>query len=166
MPSWKILPEDIYLLPKEEKERFEDAIDLIPKKIRKEAQKTFKQRNQYLKRPNAVRDRNTFVAKLAKRSKARRSELPDEFVLKMYDEMLLYGRSLIMGNMEFELEWLADRHGFKNVVKFIREVNSTSRKKGRIWTYPADDPEFEAFSKFAEAVACDKWSNFRNGLNR
>lgn len=164
MPSWKMLPEDIYLLPKEEQERFEAAIDLIPKKIRKQAEKTFKQRDQYLKRPNAVRDRNTFVAKLAKRSKARRSKLPDEFVLTMYDEMLLYGRSLITGNMEFELEWLADRHGFKNVMKFIRKVNSTSRKKGRTWIYPVNDPEFEVFAKFAETVANDKWCDFKNIL--
>ena len=165
-PSWKGLPEDFHMLPREEQKLFKEAFELVPKKIRKQAEKSFKQRAEYLKRPNAVKDRETLVAKLAKRSAAKRKSLPDEYVLKMYDEMLVYGRSLTFGDMEYDLLWLAERYGFTNVTKFIKKVNSTSEKKGRDWKYPTCDSEFEAFEKLAQKGSDEQWCRFKFRLLR
>ena len=95
VPEWKRLPDDCQFLPKEEYERFKEAMELIPQKVRKQAAKKFKQRVEYLKRPNAKRDRNEFVAKLARRSVCQRRKVSDEYVLKIYDDIKL--KIVLMG---------------------------------------------------------------------
>jgi len=164
VPEWKRLPDDCQFLPKEEYERFKEAMELIPQKVRKQAAKKFKQRVEYLKRPNAKRDRNEFVAKLARRSVCQRRKVSDEYVLKIYDDMLVYGRPLILGFTECELTWLADQYGFTNVSKFVKKVLSTSEKKRRNWQYPMDDQEFKAFSELARMAAGKEWREFENRL--
>ena len=166
VPAWKRLPDDCAQFEKTEYDRFCKAFALIPEKIRKQAKKNFKQRMEYLKRSNAARDRATFVAKLAKRSKFQRDYLPDEYALKMYDEMLVYGRSLIFGHMGYEIGWLAEEYGFTNVAKFINKVVTTSEKKGRKLEYPMNNPEFKAFAELAKRASYDAWNDFNRRIIR
>ena len=160
-PRWKQIPEDCHSLEKAEFEQFRKAFELVPSKIRKIAARPFDQRAQYLKRPNAARDRSTFVAKLAKRSGYQRKKLPDEYVLKMYDEMLIYGRSLIFGECEYEPMDVANLYGFTKVADFIGKVLTTSEKKMRNWEYPMDNPEFRAFDMIARCASSLKWAQFK-----
>ena len=166
VPSWKRLPDDCSQFDKAEYERFSRAFALIPEKIRKQAKKNFKQRMEYLKRPNAARDRATFVAKLAKRSKWQRQNVPDEYALKMYDEVLVYGRSLMFGHMEYEIGWLAEEYGFINVAKFINKVETTSEKKGLKLEYPMDNPEFKAFAELAKRASYNAWNDFNRRITK
>lgn len=166
VPAWKRLPDDCSQFEKHEYERFSRAFALIPEKIRKQAKKNFKQRMEYLKRPNAARDRAVFAAKLAKRSKFQRNNLSDEYALKMYDEMLVYGRSLIFGHMGYEIGWLAEEYGFTNVAKFINKVETTSEKKGRNLEYPMNNPEFKAFAELAKQASYNAWNDFNRRIRQ
>lgn len=165
-PKWKRLPDDCSMLSEEEQERLDEAFELIPSKILKQAGRTFKQRADYLKRPNALKDRNTFIAKLKKRSAPKQKKVSNGYALKLYDEMLTYGRPLVFGDVKYELEWLAEEYGFRNVLKFIRKVQGTSEKKGRDWKYPMDDPEFKAFAELAKSGACEEWLDLQLRIER
>jgi hypothetical protein len=164
VPEWKRLPDDSQFLPREEYAKLKEAMELIPQKVRKQAAKNLKQRAEYLKRPNAERDRNTFITKLGRRSEYQRKKVADEYVLKIYDDMLVFGRPLVLGFTEYELSWLADQYGFVNVSKFVKKVLSTSEKKGRNWRYPMNDQEFKVFSKLARQASVKGWREFENRL--
>lgn len=165
-PKWKRLPDDCCTLTKAEQDRLAAAFELIPSKILKQSGRTFKQRADYLKRPNAARDRNTFIAKLAKRKACKQGKVSNEYALKLYDEMLVYGRPLVFGDMKYELEWLAEEYGFKNVAKFIKKVFGTSETKGRDWKYPMENPEFKAFAELARKGAFEEWGKLERRIMR
>jgi len=162
------LPPDILNLPESSisRQKYAKIFDIIPKTIRNWQDKDYKERRRFLDSPQWANTRNAFAAKLkTMHGKLDRNPAVSEAeVMKLVDEMVVYGRGLVKGNfpqMPTFME-LADMYGFTEVAKFLKKALDVDRYRhtGMAQKYLETD-EFKDFDKLAEVISPDDWKEFR-----
>jgi len=160
-------PKDIATLPNRDRMRFAKAYDLLPVKAFAVAGMDYAKRVEFVQSDECARERREFVARLAKEARklAEDPAVKPEEALAMFDEMVRYGRPLIMGDMRgVDLVDLARNHGFANVEKFVKDAtDERNAKTGFGQAYPAK-AEFRDFETFAMMANPERWREFRERL--
>lgn len=168
-PSGRPLPDDTETLPNREKLRLSKAYNLLPPQVLAVSGRDYARRQGYLtSQPYAVLKKN-LAARLAKSTRMLAADpaITPADVLKMCDEVVRFGRPLVFGDMRHvALSDLASRYGFKEVEKFVLEVeDGKTSKKGLFARYPKTKPEFREYAILAQAACPDRWGAFCSRLD-
>ena len=162
------LPPDILNLPESSliRQKYDKIFNLVPKPIRNWQDKEYKERRRFLDSPQWTELRNGFAAKLKTMHGKldRHPAVSEAEVMKLVDEMVVYGRGLVRGNfpqMPTFME-IAEAYGFTEVAKFLKKALDVDRYRhtGLAQKYP-DTDEFTDFDKLAEALSPDDWKEYR-----
>lgn len=163
-PSGRPLPDDIETLPNREKLRLSKAYNLLPPQVLAVAGRDFARRQEYLTSQSYVALKKNFAARLAKSTRMLAADpvVAPADVLAMCDEVVRFGRPLVFGDMRHvALADLAARHGFKEVEKFVLEVEDEKMsKKGLFVRYPKAKPAFREYALLAQKACPDRWDAF------
>ena len=168
-PSGRPLPDDIQTLPNREKLRLSKAYNLLPIQVLAVSGRDYARRQGYLTSPNYAALKKNLAARLAKSTRMLAADpiVTPADVLKMCDEVVRFGRPLVFGDMRHvALSDLAARYGFKEVEKFVLEVeDGKTSKKGLFASYPMTKPEFREYALLAQAACPDRWDAFCSRLD-
>ena len=164
------LPPDIANMPASSlvRRKYEKMFfDIIPKTIRNWQDKDYKERSRYLVSPQWTQVRDAFAAKLKTMHNKldRDPAVTEEEVLKLADEMVVYGRGLVKGNFPQmpTFREIAEAYGFTEVEKFLKKALDVDRFRhtGMAQKYLETD-EFKDFDKLAGVLSPDDWAEYRN----
>ena len=164
------LPQDLENLPNRERLRLSKMYEMLPPQALSYAQKDHPQRIAYLVSSSYATTRQKLLDRLAKDSRRLAADpavTPDE-IAKLSDETIRYGRPLAFGDMRHvSLTELARQYGYKNVEKFVDEIeDEKNSRKGIKTTYPIKDAEFADFAVFARKACPDKLKDFADRISR
>ena len=157
-------PDDIATLPDIEQQRFVKIFRLVPETVKVKSTQNYRERIIFMRSQQYVSITNKLAIKLARsgRMLAQDPAISPDDVLKMCNDTIVYGRSLVMGNMDNgTFAELAQKYGFKNagkVVEKIEDKRNFNRKD--IGVYPMDDPECRDFACLAKTVNPSRWNAF------
>ena len=167
---WKVVPYDIQTLSDDSlvKQRYIKCFDLIGKSIKSWTRQKYASRRQFLNGKLWQAERKKLVAALDRNKRlARDPAVTREDVLKMAEEMVIYGRALTVGNScGMGLREIADFYRFDNVGKFLKDAMEFQRysRKGFAKEYPSELQEFKDFECLARALNPVEWKEFRTKL--
>ena len=167
---WKVVPYDIQTLSDDSlvKQRYIKCFDLIGKSIKSWTRQKYASRRQFLDGKLWQAERKKLVAALDRNKRlARDPAVTREDVLKMAEEMVIYGRALTVGNScGMGLREIADFYRFDNVGKFLKDAMGFQRyrRKGFAKEYPSELQEFKDFECLAKALNPVEWKEFRTKL--
>ena len=159
-------PDDIASLPAIEQRRFVKIFRLVPEavKVKASPSQNYSDRIKFMLSPQYVTITNNLVKKLSRsgRMLAQEPAISAADVIKMCNDTLIYGRSLIMGNMaEWSFLELAEEYKFKNAAKMVEMIEDKRNfNRKTIKSYPMDDPECRAFAGLASKANPSKWKAF------
>ena len=160
---WLNPPDDIATLPDLEQRKFVKAFEYISKEVKETSAQDYQSRMAFKNRKSYADLRGKLSAKLARdRKLAADPAITAEYVLKMCDEMITYGRSLVMGRIDAcTLVDLARRYGFKDAAKIIDDLeDSRNFRHGLEEGFPHDKPECRDFETLAKRVNSAQWAAF------
>lgn len=167
---WKVVPYDIQMLSDDSlvKQRYIKCFDLIGKSIKSWTRQKYASRRQFLDGKLWQAERRKLVAALDRNTRlARDPSVTKEDVLKMAEEMIVYGRALTVGNScGMGLREIADLYRFDTVGKFLKDAMEFQRyrRKGFAKEYPSELQEFKDFECLARALNPVEWGEFRTRL--
>lgn len=167
---WKKVPYDIQLLPDDSlvKQRYVKCFDLIGKSTKSWVRKDYAARRRFFdgklwegerKRLETSVNRNTRLS--------REPAVTKQDVLKLAEEMVVYGRGLTVGNPSgIGIKEVAELYRFDNVARFLKDATEYGRyrRKGFAKTYPSDNPEFRDFETLVKVLNPVEWGEFRAKL--
>ena len=167
---WKVVPYDIQMLSDDSlvKQRYIKCFDLIGKSIKSWTRQKYASRRQFLDGKLWQAERRKLVAALNRNTRlARDPSVTKEDVLKMAEEMVVYGRALTVGNScGMGLREIADLYRFDNVGKFLKDATEFQRyrRKGFAKGYPSELQEFKDFECLVKVLNPVEWKEFRTKL--
>ena len=167
---WKVVPYDIQMLSDDSlvKQRYIKCFDLIGKSIKSWTRQKYASRRQFLDGKLWQAERKKLMASLDRNTRLSRDpSVTKEDVLKMAEEMVIYGRALTVGNScGMGLREIADLYRFDNVGKFLKDATEFQRyrRKGFAKGYPSELQEFKDFECLAKALNPVEWGEFRTRL--
>ena len=168
-PSGRPLPDDLETLPNRERLRLSKAYNLLPAQVLAVAGQDYARRQAYLTSPSYAELKKNLATRLARNTRMLAADpaVTSADVLKMCDETVRFGRPLAFGDMRHvALSDLASRYGFKEVEKFVLEVeDGKTSKKGYFAGYPDGRPEFKDYAILAQKAYPDRWNAFRTRLD-
>ena len=168
---WKVVPHDIQMLSNDSliKQRYVKCFDLIGKSIKSWTRQKYSSRRQFMEGKQWLTERKKLVAALDRNTRlARDPSVTKGEVLKMAEEMVIYGRALTVGNPGgIGLKEIADLYRFDNVSKFLKDAMEFQRyrRKGFAKEYPSELQEFKDFERLAKALNPVEWGEFRTQLS-
>lgn len=169
---WKVVPYDIQMLSDDSlvKQRYIKCFDLIGKSIKSWTRQKYASRRQFLNGKLWQAERKKLVAALDRNTRlARDPSVTKEDVLKMAEEMVVYGRALTVGNScGLGLREIAGLYRFDTVDKFLKDAMEFKRysRKGFAKEYPSGLQEFKDFERLAKALNPVEWDEFRIRLSK
>ena len=158
-------PDDIASLPDIEQQRFVKIFRLVPETIKVKSTQNYRERIVFMRGPQYISITNKLAIKLARSGRMLAQDpaiLPGD-VLQMCHDTIVYGRSLIMGDMSDVSSFceLAQKYGFKNADKIVEKIEDKRNfKRKDIGAYPMNDPECRDFACLAKAVNPSRWKAF------
>ena len=167
---WKVVPYDIQMLSDDSlvKQRYIKCFDLIGKSIKSWTRQKYASRRQFLDGKLWQSERKKLMAALDRNTRLSRDPaVTKEDVLKMAEEMVVYGRALMVGNScGMGLREIADLYRFDNVGRFLKDAMEFQRyrRKGFAKEYPSELQEFKDFERLAKALNPVEWKEFRTRL--
>ena len=168
---WKVVPYDIQMLSDDSlvKQRYIKCFDLIGKSIKSWTRQKYASRRQFLDGKLWQSERKKLMAALDRNTRLSRDPaVTKEDVLKMAEEMVVYGRALMVGNScGMGLREIADLYRFDNVGRFLKDAMEFQRyrRKGFAKEYPSELQEFKDFERLAKALNPVEWGEFRARLD-
>ena len=168
---WKVVPYDIQMLSDDSlvKQRYIKCFDLIGKSIKSWTRQKYASRRRFLNGKLWQSERKKLVAALNRNTRlARDPAVTKEDVLKMAEEMVVYGRALTVGNScGMGLREIAGLYRFDTVDKFLKDAMEFQRyrRKGFAKEYPSELQEFKDFERLAKALNPVEWGEFRIRLS-
>ena len=167
-PSGRPLPDDVETLSNREKMRLSKAYNLLPIQVLAVSGQDYARRQGYLTSQPYAELKKNLAARLAKNTRMLAADpaVAPADVLKMCDELVRFGRPLVFGDMRHvSLAELASRYGFKEVEKFVLEVeDGKTAKKGFFGKYPTERPEFREYAILAQRACAGRWKAFCSRL--
>jgi hypothetical protein len=168
-PSGRPLPEDLETLPNRQRLRMSKAYNLLPAQVLSVAGTDYVRRRGYLAGQSYADLKKKLTTRLTKnvRTLAADPAVEPEDILKMCDEVVRFGRPLVFGDMrDVSLSELASRYGFKEVEKFVLDVeDGRTSKTGFLAGYPKTNPEFRDYAVLAQKACPGRWGAFRSRLD-
>ena len=168
-PSGRSLPEDIETLSNREKRRISKAYNLVPVQVLSVAGQDYARRQGYLTSQSYAELKNNLAVRLAKNTRMLAADpaVAPADVMKMCDELVRFGRPLVFGDMRnVALSDLASKYGFKEVEKFVLEMeDGNTAKKGFFGKYPRTKPEFMDYAILAQTACPARWEAFSSHLD-
>lgn len=167
---WKVVPLDIQMLSDDSltKKRFVKCFDLVPKSIKSWTRQKYDARNKFFNSRLWEVERKKLVAALDRNTRlSREPAVTKEEVLKMAEEMVIFGRGLTVGNSSgIGIKEVADLYRFQNVSRFLKDAMEFDRyrRKGFARPYPSDIQEFRDFETLIENLNPVEWREFRAKL--
>ena len=167
---WKVVPYDIRMLSDDSlvRQRYIKCFDLIGKSIKSWTRQKYASRRQFLDGKLWQSERKKLVAALNRNTRlARNPSVTKEEVLRMAEEMVVYGRGLMVGNScGMGIKEVAELYRFDNVARFLKDATEYSRyhRKGFAKPYPTDNPEFRDFETLVKVLNPVEWKEFRTKL--
>lgn len=167
---WKVVPYDIQMLSDDSlvKQRYVKCFDLIGKSTKSWIRKDYAARRVFLEGNLWEGERKKLEDALNRNTRlSREPAVTKEEVLKMAEEMVIYGRGLTVGNScGIGIREVADLYRFDNVSRFLKDATEYSRyrRKGFAKGYPSDDPEFRDFETLVKLMNPVEWGEFRAKL--
>ena len=167
---WKVVPEDIQLLPDSSifKKKYVKAFDLVPKTVKSWIRQSYTKRITFLNSEMWLANRAKLEQALARNKRIdREGYITRKDVLEMAEQMLIYGRALKFGGMaDGNIREIAERYGFKRVSAFLKDTMDFKRykRRGCDKVYPKNDPEFANFDKMMTEWHSAEWSEYRARL--
>ena len=167
---WKVIPYDIQMLSDDSlvKQRYVKCFDLIGKSTKSWIRKDYAARRVFFDGNLWEGERKKLEDALNRNTRlSREPAVTKEEVLKMAEEMVIYGRGLTVGNScGIGIREVADLYRFDNVSRFLKDASEYSRyrRKGFAKPYPSDDPEFRDFEKLVKLLNPVEWGEFRAKL--
>ena len=168
---WKVVPYDIQMLSDDSlvKQRYIKCFDLIGKSIKSWTRQKYASRRQFLDGKLWQAERKKLMASLDRNTRLSRDpSVTKEDVLKMAEEMVIYGRALTVGNScGMGLREIAGLYRFDTVDKFLKDAMEFQRyrRKGLAKEYPSELQEFKDFECLAKALNPVEWGEFRARLD-
>ena len=157
-------PDDIATLPEREQLRFVKIFRLVPDQVKVKSTQNYAGRITFMCSPQYASITNKLAVKLARSTKmlATDPSVTAADVQKMCFDTIVYGRSLIMGNMgQISLVELASQYHFKNARKIVEKIeDSKDFRRGLESGYPHQDPECRDFETLAKAANSAQWRSF------
>lgn len=158
-------PEDIATLPELEQRKFRKAFSLVPKEVKVKSTQKYSGRMTFMKRDTYAGIRKSLAEKLNRSKRMLEKDPPvitADYVLKMCDDTIIYGRSLVMGEIKScDLPTLARRYGFDKAANEIERLESRRNfQNGLASGYSHDDPECRDFETLAKKVNGAQWQAF------
>lgn len=167
---WKVVPYDIQMLSDDSlvKQRYVKCFDLIGKSTKSWIRKDYAARRVFFEGSLWEGERKKLEDALNRNTRlSREPAVTKEEVLKMAEEMVIYGRGLTVGNScGIGIREVADLYRFDNVSRFLKDATEYSRyrRKGFAKGYPSDDPEFRDFETLVKLMNPVEWDEFRAKL--
>lgn len=168
---WKVVPYDIQMLSDDSlvKQRYIKCFNLIGKSIKSWTRQKYASRRQFLDGKLWQAERKKLMASLDRNKRLSRDpSVTKEDVLKMAEEMVVYGRALTVGNScGMGLREIAGLYRFDTVDKFLKDAMEFQRysRKGFAKEYPSELQEFKDFERLAKALNPVEWGEFRTRLS-
>lgn len=157
-------PEDIATLPEREQQKFVKMFRLVPDPVKVKSTQNYTGRMAFMHSPQYVAITNKLAAKLARSAKMLAAEpsVAAEEVMKMCNDTIIYGRSLIMGSVgSVSLAGLAEKYRFKNAGRTVERLDDTRNfRHGLMEGYPHGEPECRDFETLARTVNPSQWQTF------
>ena len=167
---WKVVPYDIQMLSDDSlvKQRYVKCFDLIGKSVKSWTRQKYASRRKFFDGKLWQSERKKLIAVLDRNTRlARDPAVTKEEVLKMAEEMVVYGRALTVGNScGMGMREIADLYRFDNVGKFLKDAMEFQRyrRNGFAKEYPSELQEFQDFERLAKALNPVEWGEFRTRL--
>lgn len=167
---WKNVPIDIRNLPDDSlvKRRYIKCFDIIGKSIKSWTRQKYDSRRKFLDGKLWQNERNKLVAALNRNTRLNRDvPVSKEEVLKMAEEMVVYGRGLTVGSCgETGIREVAELYRFDKVDRFLKDAMEYDRyrRKGFPKAYPDNQAEFRDFEKLMNVLNPSAWKEFRTQL--
>lgn len=167
---WKKVPFDIQMLPDDSlvKQRYVKCFDLIGKSTKSWIRKDYAARHTFFEGKLWAAERKRLEAAINRNSRlSREPAVTKEDVLKLAEEMIIYGRGLTVGNPSgIGIREVADLYRFDKVARFLKDATEYSRyhRKGFAKAYPSEDPEFRDYETLIKRLNPVEWSEFRAKL--
>ena len=167
---WKKVPFDIQMLSDDSlvKQRYVKCFDLIGKSTKSWVRKDYAARRKFFDGKLWEGERKRLVAAIDRNTRlSREPAVTKQDVLKLAEEMVIYGRGLTVGNPSgIGIKEVAELYRFANVARFLKDATEYSRyrRKGFAKTYPSDNPEFRDFETLVKALNPVEWGEFRAKL--
>lgn len=156
-------PEDIATLPELYQRKFVKAFALVPEQVKVKSTQKYGGRMNFMKRQTYADIREKLRRKLSRdKTLAVDPAITARDVLKMCDDIIIYGRSLVMGEIRScDFPALARQYGFDNAAKEIERLEDRGNfRPGLATGYPHDDPECRDFETLAKKVNGAQWQAF------
>ena len=167
---WKNVPYDIQLLSDESlvKQRYVKCFDMIGKSTKSWVRKDYAARRAFFDGKLWAGERKRLEAAINRNTRLSRDpSVTKEDVLKLAEEMIIYGRGLTVGNPSgIGIREVAELYRFDKVARFLKDATEYSRyrRKGFAKTYPSDIPEFRDFETLVKLLNPVEWGEFRAKL--
>ena len=164
---WKVVPYDIQMLSDDSlvKQRYVKCFDIVTKSIKSWTRQKYESRRKFLDGKLWVCERKKLEAALNRNTRlSREPAVTKDDVLKLAEEMVIYGRGLTVGNSSgIGIREVAELYRFDNVARFLKDATEYSRyrRKGFGKSYPSDNPEFRDFETLVKALNPVEWGEFR-----
>ena len=137
---------------------------MVPDQVKVKSTQNYAERMKFRNSPQYTSITNKLAVKLARsgRMLAQEPAVTAESVMKMCDDTIVYGRSLVMGRMECDsFMELARRYGFKKALKAVEAVEDTKNfRRGLATGYPREMAECRDFETLARASNPARWTAF------
>ena len=159
-------PDDIASLPEREQRRFLKMFKLVPDQIKVKSVQCYAQRQKFMNSCQYRQIMQKLDVKLSRMRQANEPAVTSDEVRQMCRDIIVYGRSLIMGRMEeCPLVELARRYGFKKTAKFVEKVEDCKNfRHGLSEGYPCGDQECQDFEMLAKTFNPAQWNAFKARL--
>lgn len=162
------VPPDIMALPENSivRKKYEKMFHIIPKPIRNWQDKEYKERRRFLESEHWAKAKAALAAKVKNMhgKMDRDPAVTEEDVMRLAEEMVVYGRGLSRGTFQEMPSFLelAKAYGFTEVYKFLDRALDMDRYRhtGMEKTY-ADTDEFRDFDKLASVMNPGEWRECR-----
>ena len=168
---WKVVPYDIQMLSDDSlvKQRYVKCFDLIGKATKSWIRKDYAARRKFFDGKLWEGERKRLIAALNRNTRlSREPAVTKEEVLKMAEEMVVYGRGLTVGNScGIGIREVAELYRFDNVARFLKDATEYSRyrRKGFARSYPSEIQEFRDFETLVKVLNPVEWNEFRTKLS-